>query len=43
MLADPIVQTLLIELVEEEENLDIVQCFVIDDNLGTVDFYYSAS
>ena len=24
-------------------NLDIVQCFVIDDNLGTVDFYYSAT
>ena len=24
-------------------NLDIVQCFVIDDNLGTVDFYYSAA
>lgn len=24
-------------------NLDIVQCFVIDDNLGTVDFYYSGT
>lgn len=23
-------------------NLDIVQCFVIDDNIGTVDFFYSA-
>jgi hypothetical protein len=23
-------------------NLDIVQCFLIDDNLGTVDIYYSA-
>lgn len=23
-------------------NLDIVQCFVIDNILGTVDFYYSA-
>ena len=33
MLADPIVQTLLIELVEEEENLDIVQCLL--DGIGT--------
>ena len=24
-------------------NLDIVQCFLIDDVLGTVDFYYSAN
>lgn len=36
------------KIVDEEHkrtqsfNLDIVQCFVIDDILGTVDFYYSS-
>ncbi|MBQ6813133.1 MAG: transcription factor E [Methanobrevibacter sp.] len=33
MLEDPIVQTLLIELVEDEENLDVVQCLL--DGIGT--------
>ena len=36
------------KIVDEEHkrtrnfNLDIVQCFVIDEILGTVDFYYGA-
>lgn len=36
------------KIVDEERkitqnfNLDIVQCFIIDDILGTVDIYYSA-
>ena len=36
------------KIVDEERkrtqilNLDIVQCFIIDDIFGTVDFYYSS-